>query len=137
LTCLLEERVPKPIPYIYQVAALMGFGHLVVSKLFLTVFDLDMRFWYNFFYLAVGLANVVAVNMYLAISKRNWLVAKAWSVAVTLPTVFVSIFFVYSYGYIQEAIVPLLTVNLILFLSVAILGIAVAVFLSPKLLRRR
>lgn len=135
LTCLLEERFPKAIPYIYQVAALMGFGHLAVSKMFLTVFDVDLRFWYNFFYLAVGLANIVAVNLYLAVSKKTWMLAKVWSASVTFPTVFISIFFVYNYGYLQGATFPLLTVDLILILSVAILGIAVAVLLSPKLLK--
>jgi len=133
----LEERFPKAVPYIYQVAALMGFGHLAVSKIFLTVFDVDMRFWYNFFYLAVGLANVVAVNVYLALSKKAWILAKVWSASVTFPTVFISIFFVYNYGYLQGATFPMLTVDLILVLSVVILGIAVAVLLSPKLLRRR
>jgi hypothetical protein len=137
LTCLLEERFPKAMPYIYQAAALMGFGHLVVSKMFLTVFDLDLRFWYNFFYLAVGLANVVAINLYLAISKKTWVLAKAWSASVTFPTVFISIFFVYNYGYLQEATFPVLTVDLIFALSVVMLGIAVAVLLSPKLFGRR
>lgn len=65
LTCLLEDRFPKAVPYVYQIAAIMGFGHLVVSRMFLTVFDY-MRFWYNLFYLAVALVNVVAVNLYLA-----------------------------------------------------------------------
>jgi hypothetical protein len=137
LTCLLEERFPKAVPYIYQVAALMGFGQLAVSKMFLTVFDVDLRFWYNFFYLAVGLANVVAVNLYLAVSKKTWILAKVWSASVTFPTVFISIFFIYNYGYLQGASFPMLTVDLILILAVVILGIAVAVLLSPKLLRRR
>jgi hypothetical protein len=137
LTCLLEERFPKAVPYIYQVAALMGFGQLAVSKMFLTVFDVDLRFWYNFFYLAVGLANVVAVNLYLAVSKKTWILAKVWSASVTFPTVFISIFFIYNYGYLQGATFPMLTVDLILILAVVILGIAVAVLLSPKLLRRR
>jgi len=66
LTCLLEDRFPNAVPYVYQIAAIMGFGHLVVSRMFLTVFDEYMRFWYNLFYLAVALANVVAVNLYLA-----------------------------------------------------------------------
>jgi hypothetical protein len=56
---------------------------------------------------------------------------------VTFPTVFISVFFVYNYGYLQEAIFPIVTVDLILILSVVILGTAVAVLLSPKLLRRR
>jgi hypothetical protein len=132
LTCLLEERFPKAIPYVYQIAAIMGFGHLVVSKMFLTVFDMDLRFWYNFFYLAVGLANVVAVNLYLAVAKKTWTLAKVWSASVTFPTVFVSIFFVYNYGYLQ-AVFPLFTLDIILILAVVILGIAAVVLLSPKL----
>jgi hypothetical protein len=135
LTCLLEERFPKAIPYVYQIAAIIGFGQLAVSKMFLTVFDVDLRFWYNFFYLAVGLANVVAVNLYLAVAKKTWTLAKVWSVSVTFPTMFISIFFVYNYGYLQAAIFPLLTVDLILILAVVILGIAVIVLLSPKLSR--
>jgi uncharacterized membrane protein len=136
LTCLLEERFPKAMPYVYQIAALMGFGHLMASKAFLTVFGEDMRFWYNFFYLAVGLANIVAVNVYLAVSKKMWTLAKVWSASVTFPTVFISIFFIYNYGYLQGATFPMLTMDLILILSVAILGIGVAVLLSSKLSNR-
>lgn len=136
LTCLLEERFPKAIPYVYQIAALIGFGHLLVSRMFLTVFGEYMRFWYNLFYLAVGLANVVAINLYLAVSKRMWTLAKIWSSAVTFPTVFISMFFVYNYGYLQGATFPLLTLQLILILSVVMLGISVSIFLSPKLLEK-
>ncbi|TET19556.1 hypothetical protein E3J74_06685 [Candidatus Bathyarchaeota archaeon] len=32
LTCLLDDRLPKAIPYIYQIAALMGYGHLLISR---------------------------------------------------------------------------------------------------------
>lgn len=118
----------------------MGFGHLVVSRIFLTVFGEYMRFWYNLFYLAVALANIVAVNLYLAISKKMWTLAKVWSSAVTFPTVFISIFFVYNYSYIQGATFPLSMLHLVLLLSVVILGISFSVLLSPELfekLRRR
>ena len=115
LTCLLEDRFPKAVPYVYQMAAVMGFGHLLVSRMFLTVFDEYMRFWYNLFYLAVALANVVAVNLYLAVSKKRWTLAKVWSSAVTFPT---------------------LMLNLILVLFVVILGISVSVLLSPKLFEK-
>jgi energy-converting hydrogenase Eha subunit A len=133
MTCLLEDRFPKAVPYVYQVAAIIGFGHLVVSKMFLLVFDMDLRFWYNFFYLAVGLANVVAVNLYLAVVKKSWMLAKVWSASVTFPTVFISVFFVYNYGSLQVATFPLLTVDMILVLSVAVLGIVAAVLLSPRI----
>jgi len=121
-------------------AAIMGFGHLLTSRMFLTVFDEYMRFWYNLFYLAVALANIVAINLYLAVSKKKWTLAKIWSSAVTFPTVFISILFVYYYSYLQEATFPVLMLHLVLVLSVVTLGISVSVLLSPKLfdkLRRR
>jgi hypothetical protein len=66
LTCLLDERMPKALPYIYQLAALAGYGHLLISKNFLTIFGDYMRFWYCFIYLLACLANIVAVNIYFA-----------------------------------------------------------------------
>jgi len=136
LTCLLEDRFPKAVPYVYQMAAIMGFGHLLVSRMFLTVFDEHMRFWYNLFYLAVALANVVAINLYLAVSKKKWTLAKVWSSAVTFPTVFISVLFVYNYGYLQGETFPLLILNLILVLLLVILGISFSVLLGPKLLEK-
>jgi len=136
LTCLLEERFPKAISYVYVIGALIGFGHIWVSKEFLIVFGEYMRFWYNVLYLAIALANVVAVNLYLAISKKNWTLAKAWSAVVTFPTVFISIFFVYNYGFLQGATFPLLMLQLVLVGSVVILGISLSVLLSPNLLEK-
>ena len=116
--------------------ALIGFGHLWVSREFFIVFGDYMRFWYNVLYLAIALANVVAVNLYLAISKKSWTLAKAWSAVVTFPTVFISIFFVYNYGYLQGATFPLLMLQLVLVGSVVILGISLSVLLSPNLLEK-
>jgi len=140
LTCLLEERFPKALPYIFQIAALVGFGHLLVSKSFLAVFGEYMRFWYNIFYLAISLANVVAVNIYFVSAKKMWTLAKVWASAVTFPTVFISVFFVYNYNYLQGASIPLLMVQLLVILSVVALGITLSVLLSPNAfgkLRRR
>jgi len=134
LTCLLEDRFPKSVPYVYQIAAVMGFGHLAVSRMFLSVFSEYMRFWYNIFYLATALANIVAVNLYLALSKNRWMLAKIWTSAVTFPTVFISIVFVYNYTYIQGAAFPMLMLNLIIVLIVIMLGITASLLLSPKLL---
>lgn len=114
----------------------MGFAHLLVSKMFLTVFGEYMRFWYNLFYLGIGLANIVAVNLYLGLSKKEWTLSKVWSAAVTFPTVFISIFFVYNYGYLQGATFPLPLLHLVLLFSVIILGISLSVFLSPELLEK-
>lgn len=136
LTCLLDERFPKAIPYIFQVAALIGFGHLLVSRDFLGIFGEYMRFWYNFFYLVIALANIVAVNIYLATSKKLWMLAKAWAGTVTFPTIVISVFFVSNYGYVASVEFPLLLLQAGLVISVIILGASTIVFLSPDLLNK-
>jgi hypothetical protein len=135
LTCLLEDRFPKAISYVYVIGALMGFGHLWVSKEFLTVFGENMRFWYNVLYLAIALANVIAINVYLAVSKKMWTLAKAWSAAVAFPAVFISVFFVYDYGYLRGAAFSMLLLQVLIVGSAVILGISIAV-LSPTLLQK-
>lgn len=105
LTCLLDQHFPRAVPYIYQIAALIGFGHLLVSKEFMYTFGEYLRFWYCFTYLAVAAANVIAVNVYLATPKGLWTLAKVFSGAVTFPTILVSTFFVS--GYINGTAPPL------------------------------
>jgi hypothetical protein len=140
LTCLLDSRFPKALPYIFQVAAVMGFGHLLISKEFLAIFGEYMRFWYSFFYLLVALMNIVALNVYLATSQKMWMLAKAWSGAVTFPSVMISVFFVSNYGYVSSAEFPLLLLQVGLVLAAMMIGVSAALFLNPDLLpklRRR
>lgn len=98
LTCLLDKHFPQPTPYIYQIAALAGFGHLLVSREFIGLFGEYMRFWYCFIYLIVALANVVVVNVYLATPKKLWNLAKIFFGVVTFPTILLCFFFVSSYS---------------------------------------
>jgi hypothetical protein len=72
LTCLLDDYFPKTLPYVFQAAAIGGYVHLLISREFLVVFGDAMRFWYCFLYLAVALANIVAMNVYLAVVKKHW-----------------------------------------------------------------
>ena len=136
LTTLLDDRMPKALPYIYQIAALVGFGHLLVSKNFFTVFGEYMRFWYNFIFLLVALANIVAVNVYFGVVNKQWTIAKFWSGAVTFPAILISIFFVANYGFLQGMSFPLF-LQIALVLSAIIMGTSVAIFLSPEVLRNR
>jgi len=136
LTCLLEERFPKAIPYIYQIAALIGYGHLLVSREFLTIFGEDMRFWYNFFYLLVALGNIIAINLYLAVEKKMWTLAKAWSGIVTFPITVISVFFVSNYSYLQGAEFPMLILQVGLVISTIVMGVSISLFLSPDLLNK-
>ena len=134
LTCLLDDRMPKALPYIYQIAALAGYAHLLVSKNFFTVFGDYMRFWYCFIYLLVSLANIVAVNIYFAAVKKQWTLAKIWSGAVSFPTILISFFFVSNYSYFQGVPVSLI-LQIAMIVSAIIMGTSVAIFLSPEALR--
>jgi len=136
LTCLLDNRFPKAIPYIYQIAALIGFGHLLVSREFMILFGEYMRFWYNFFYLLVGLANIVAVNLYLAVEQKTWMLAKAWSGAVTFPITLIAVFFVSNYSYLQGAVFPMLILQIGLVVSAIVMGVSISIYLSPDLLNK-
>lgn len=136
LTCLLDDRVPKVLPYVFQIAALSGFGHLMVSRMFFGDFGEAMRFWYNLFYLGVALATVVAVNIYLAMVRKDWTIARLWSVAVTFPTTLISMVSTYSYGYLEGATLPPLLLPILLIFSLAMLTVTTGVLLSPKILGR-
>ena len=127
--------MPKALPYIYQIAALAGFGHILVSKNFFTVFGDYMRFWYCFVYLLVALANILAVNIYFAAVKKQWTLAKVWSGAVSFPTIVISMFFVSNYSYLQGVYYPLI-LQIALGVSAIIMGTSVAILLSPEALRK-
>jgi len=135
LSCLLDDRVPKALPYIYQIAALVGYGHLLISKEFFVIFGEYMRFWYCFIYLIVALSNIVAVNVYFAVARGQWSLAKVWSGAVTFPTVVISMFFVSNYAFVQEAALPLLTLQIGLVVSALVMGVSICLLLSPEAMR--
>ena len=135
LSCLLDDWVPKAIPYIFQIAALVGYGHLLISKEFFVIFGEYMRFWYCFLYLLVALSSIVAVNVYFAVAKRQWTLAKIWSGAVTFPTVVISMFFVSNYTSVQEATLPLLTLQVGLVVSALVMGVSICLLLSPEAMR--
>jgi hypothetical protein len=135
LSCLLDDRLPKAIPYIYQIAALAGYGDLLISKEFFVIFGEYMRFWYCFLYLLIALSNIVAINIYFAVVKEQWGLAKIWSAAVTFPTVVISMYFVSNYTSVQEATMPLLTLQVGLVVSAIVMGMSICLLLSPEAMR--
>jgi len=138
ISCLLDSRFPKAIPYIYQVAALFGFAQLLVSKEFIAIFGDYMRFWYSLIYLVIALGNVIAVNVHLAFQKELWRLARFFLGIITFPIVLVSIFFVLDYANSMTPSVllfphlPLETISLVLVVCGVFLGIGVAASFRPK-----
>jgi hypothetical protein len=138
LTCLLDKHFPSAVPYVYQIAALVGFGHLLVSKGFMDVFGIEMRFWYCIIYLFVAVANVIAVNVYIAVIKKMSTLALTFSGAVSFPTILLTIFFVSSYSNGMALPLPMLppipieTVYVALVLGAAVLGVGIMASLKPE-----
>jgi hypothetical protein len=134
LSCLLDERFPKAIPYIYQLAAIYGFGHLLISRNFLDMFGEYTRFWYSFLYLVIALANIVAVNVYFAVLKRQNTIAKIWSVAVTFPSILVAVYFVTIYSSMQNSM-PSIVSQISLLISASVVGISLIILSRPGIIR--
>jgi hypothetical protein len=139
LTCLLDRHFPSQLPYLYQLAAVAGFGQLLVSKECIALFDEYTRFWYSLIYLMVALANIVAVNVYLGTVKKLLNYAKVFMVAVTFPALSLAALFIYDYA--EVATYPLITtLNMpweatfvgIVALDTVVVGVGTYVFFKPK-----
>ena len=139
LTCLLDRHFPWQLPYIYQLAALAGFGQLLVSREFMAFFGEYMRFWYSLLYLIVALANIIAVNIYLGIMKKLLNYAKVFMLTVTFPTLLLAVFFLSNYA--EVAVHPLIMtphmsweatfIGIVAFDTVVV-GVGTYVFFKPK-----
>jgi hypothetical protein len=139
LTCLLDKHFPWQLPYLYQLAALAGFGQLLVSREFMTFFGDYTRFWYSFLYLIVALANIIAVNAYIAIIKKLLNYAKVFTLAVTFPSLTIAVFFLSNYA--EFAAHPLViapqmsweaTFMGIVSFDTVVVGLGTYVFFKPK-----
>jgi len=139
LTCLLDRHFPWQLPYVYQLAALAGFGQLIVSREFIALFGEYMRFWYSLLYLVVALANIVAVNVYLGIMKKLLNYAKVFLFTVTFPALSLTAFFLSNYA--EVALHPLIMapqmswqatfIGIVAFDTVVV-GVGTYVFFKPK-----
>jgi len=139
LTCLLDRHFPWQLPYVYQLAALAGFGQLLVSREFLPFFGEYMRFWYSLLYLVVALGNIVAVNVYLGIMKKLLNYAKVFVFTVTFPAISLTAFFLSNYA--EIAVHPLVmapqmswevTFIAIVAFDSFVVGLGTYVFFKPK-----
>jgi 3D (Asp-Asp-Asp) domain-containing protein len=139
LTCLLDRHFPWQLPYVYQLAALAGFGQLLVSREFIAFFGDYMRFWYSLLYLIVALGNIVAVNVYLGLMKKLMNYAKVFMFTVTFPALSLAAFFLSNYA--EIAVHPLVMVPqmsgeatfiAIVAFDTFVVGLGTYMFFKPK-----
>jgi len=93
LSHFLDDELPSRLQYMFQIAAGIGLGELIMSQ---TLTDLT-RFWVSAIYLAFALSGVLGLNIYLVVVRRNMAIAPAFSGAVTAPILMTSGLFVYSF----------------------------------------
>jgi hypothetical protein len=110
-----------------------------MSREFLALFEPYMRFWFSIIYLAVAVANIIAVNAYLGITKKLVTYAKAYSFAFTLPSIALTVFFLSSYAAGAEhpfVILPQMTAETtfigLVALDTMVVGIGTYIFFKPK-----
>lgn len=103
LSALLDDDLPSPVQYLFQGAAIVGLGQLMISQGYVNsgVFGRDptdtTRFWISTIYLASAISNVIGLNVYLAAVRRKMALASTFSGTVTVPTLMTSAFFVSSF----------------------------------------
>ncbi|MGD0159580.1 MAG: hypothetical protein ABSB89_04710 [Candidatus Bathyarchaeia archaeon] len=105
LTYLGEDRFPKKLPYIYQVAAFFGLLSLVASRFVFPGLGESTRLWYCYGYLIAVLVNVIGTNIYLTVPKRQYKTSRKWSAVVTFPSILISSYLVAQYGLSQASLV--------------------------------
>jgi hypothetical protein len=98
VSVLLDRDIPSSAQWLFQGAAGLGLGQLVVTEGFGTSSVIDAsRFWISIFYLTLSVCSVAGLNVYLAAVRRKTAVASVFAGTITTPTVSVSVLFVSSY----------------------------------------
>jgi hypothetical protein len=115
LSVLLDRDIPSSAQWLFQGAAGLGLGQLVVTEGFGTSSVIDAsRFWISIFYLTLSVCSVAGLNVYLAAVRRKTAIASVFSGTITTPTVSVSALSVSAYlSGVDVSFTPLTIVILI------------------------
>src|SRR6266702_2836968 len=103
LSAVLDDDLPSILPYLFQGAAAVGLGLLVMNQTFINggILSRDptdpTRFSINVVYLAFAVSIMASLNVYLAIVRRKMALSSILSGAMTLPTFTVSAILVSSF----------------------------------------
>jgi hypothetical protein len=135
VSVVLDRDIPSSVRWLFQGAAGLGLGQLVVTEGFGTSSVIDAsRFWMSIFYLTLSVCSVAGLNIYLAAVRRKTAIASVFSGTITTPTVSVSILFVSSYlSGVDVSFTPLTIV--ILIVPVLLVGVCTYGILNKTLKR--
>ena len=103
LSALLDDDLPSILQYLFQGAAAVGLGLLLMNQAFINGGIMSRapgdptRFWISGVYLSSAVSIVAVLNVYLAIVRANMALSSAFSGAVTVPTFMISAIVVSSF----------------------------------------
>ena len=103
LSALLDDDLPSILQYLFQGAAAVGLGLLLLNQALINGGILSRapgdptRFWISFVYLSSAVSIVAVLNVYLAIVRAKMALSSAFSGAVTVPTFMISAIVVSSF----------------------------------------
>src|SRR5207247_6117973 len=86
LSAFLDEDLPSRFQYLFQIAAIVGLGELLISQGFVEL----MRFWLSFVYLVSALFSVVGLNAYLSVVRRRMDISSPFSGTITVTTLMIT-----------------------------------------------
>ena len=72
VTVMFDSSFPLAVPYFFQILSIAGTGHMYVSQFFDTMFTLESRFWYSFFYLGAMILSGFAMSAFLLFVKKSY-----------------------------------------------------------------
>ena len=93
LSGLLNDDLPTPVQFIFQLAALSGLGEIFVSQ----NLTFSIRFWASVTYLAFSLSSLLSLDVYLGLNRHKVALSSAFSASVVVPILMVSAVFVTSF----------------------------------------
>jgi hypothetical protein len=135
LSALLDDDLPSILPYLFQGAAAVGLGLLLMNQTFISGGILSRnptdltRFWISVVYLASAVSIAAGLNVYLAIVRRKMALSSILSGAVTAPTFMISAILISSFlGTGGELTFSPVTI-LVLAVSALVIGLSIFGFL--------
>jgi hypothetical protein len=135
LSALLDDDLPSILPYLFQGAAAVGPGLLLMNQMLINGGILSRspidptRFWISVAYLASAISIAAGLNVYFAIVRRNMALSSILSGTVTVPTFMISAILVSSFlGAAGEVTFSPATI-LILGVSASLIGLSTFGFL--------
>jgi len=135
LSALLDDDFPSILQYLFQGAATVGLGLLLMNQRFINggIFSLDptdpARFWISVVYLASAISIAAGLNVYLTIVRRKIALSSILSGAVTVPTFMISAILVSSFLGTGGEVSFTSTTILILALSAFVISLSIFGFL--------